>query len=454
MTNEEIMQKAKMGKLLTRMCIPTIVVMLVIVIYNMADIFFIGKTGDLNQVAAVSLAGPFFSVLQGIGTLLGGGGTIAVSIALGKKEIGRIKNITSFCCYALLLIGAVVAVVVNILAYPIAIRLGATENILDFTVTYIRIIAIGSPVILFANVFGNIVRADGSAKESMIGNIAGTIVNVVLDPILILVFQMGVQGAAIATVIGNIASCIYLMFHICRKQKQFSLQLKDFVVKNRILIDVVTLGIPMATSTVLMSFSSIFVNKLLIGYGDVVIAAHGVASKVGMLLGMIAMGICMGVQPAISYCFGAGNIKRMVKIIKSTAILNVVIGSVLTIICVIFRNEIVASFINDEALLVYGRKMVIGGLVTGPICGIYQLCTTFLQATGKVPYATVVSILRQGLMYIPVIMIMNIVFGLNGLIFAGAVSDIASIIIALILSLIWYKKINNKKENENEEDLS
>lgn len=446
MKNEEMMQKSSMGKLFIKMCIPAIMIMLVIVIYNMADIFFIGKTGDMKQVAAVSLAASFFAVLQGVGTLLGGGGSTAISIALGKKDEKRVKYISSFCFYTTLLIGFIIGGVTIAYAYPIALKLGATEDIIKHTVIYIKILAIGAPIILLANVYANIIRADGSVKQSMIANILGTLVNIVLDPIFILVLNMGVKGAAIATVIGNMASCVYLLYYIIKKQQRFSIHIKDFILKYRVPAEVITLGIPLALSTVLMSFSHIFTNKLLIGYGDTVIAATGVASKAGMLIVMIVMGICMGMQPAVSYSYGAKDLKRMKKIIKSTGMLTVITGSILTIICFIFRNKIIMAFVDDLTILEYGQKIITASLVTGPIIGLYQLSTMFLQATGKVSYATIVSILKSGVLYVPVVIMMNTVFGLNGLIYAGSITDVFALIIGGILAIIWYKKIKNDKE--------
>ncbi len=446
MKNEEMLEKGSLGKLFVKLCIPTIVIMLVLVIYNMADIYFIGQTGDTNQVAAIALSGPIFSVLQGIGTLLGGGGSIALSMALGKREEKRIRNITSFCCYSSLVIGAIVTVVILLFCNPLIKALGATGDIMKYAGTYIRIMAIGAPAVLFANVFANIVRSDGSAKESMIGNGLGTLTNIALDPLFILGLNMGVAGAAIATVLGNLVSCIYLIAHVVKKQKKLSLSIGDFTLKKRVPFQVLTLGIPLATSTILMSFAGMFSNKLLVGYGDIVIAANGVSSKVGMLIGMIAMGICMGIQPAIAYNYGAGNLKRMGAILKRTAVVTVAIGTILTAICFTFRNQIVAFFIDDKTLISYGQFMVIGGLVTGPVFGLYQLCTSFLQATGKVSYATLVSVLRQGIIYIPVIILMNTLFGLNGMIFSGAISDVISLLIAGVLSRRWFKEIRMERK--------
>lgn len=440
--NEEMLQKESMGKLLAKMCIPSVIIMVVIVIYNMADIYFIGKTNDYNKIAAVSMSGPMFSVLQAIGTLFGGGGMVALATALGKEDESKVRKITSFCCYGSIIIGLLFAIAVNVFAYPLVLVMGATSQFMEDMIVYIRILAIGAPVILFANVFGNIVRADGSAKESMIGNIIGTVCNIILDPILIMGLHMGVAGAAIATVIGNLLNCIYLVSYIIKNQKKFSLKWQDFSMKQGLPWEIVSLGFPLAASTILMSFASMIQNKLLVGYGDVVVAASGVAGKVGMLIAMVIMGICMGVQPAIAYSYGSGNKKRMGEIIKSTGILAVVTGTILTVVCFIFRNPMVAAFIQDDTLISFGQKMVIGGIITGPVYGLYQLSASFLQSTGKVSYASFVSLLRQGIVFIPLIFLLNILFGLNGLIFAGAVSDVISVVIGGILAIRWYRSMD------------
>lgn len=445
MGNEHILKEAPIGQLMIKLCVPTIVVMLVIVVYNMADIFFIGQTGDSMQVAALSLSTPLFSVLQALGTLLGSGACTAIAVALGQKKYKDIQAMTSFCACGSLIIGVLFAVIVLIFTDPLVALLGGSARTTDAACTYIRILSLGSPAIIFANVFANVVRSDGSAKQSMIGNGIGTLTNIILDPLFILVFHMGIAGAAIATVIGNIASCTYLIIYILRKQKNFSLSPKKLSLRREVSWDILLLGVPMAAGTLLMSFSSVFMNKLLAGYGDIVLAASGVSGKIGMLLSMIAMGICMGIQPAISYSYGSGNMKRMKNIIVRTGITTIGIGSTLTLICFIFRNSLINVFINDPQVIAYGQIIIIGSLVTAPVYGLYQLCSAFLQSTRKVSYATFVSLLRQGIIYAPTLFIMNALAGLNELIFSAAISDVLSIIVGLLLSFRWYKKISMKK---------
>lgn len=442
MKSEAMMRDAPVHKLFLKMSLPAIAITLVIVAYNMTDVFFIGQTGDAAQVAAISLAGPVFSILSGIGTLLGAGGSTAIAIALGRGEKEKIKSITSFCFCGVIAIGILFAGIVLFMGDGISRILGADTFSSDYTASYVRILSVGAPFILFSNVFANLVRADGSAKESMIANMVGTFVNIALDPLLILALNMGVAGAALATVIGNVCSCAYLVRHVKKRQPLYSFHPKFLSLKKDVSFRVMSLGLPLAISTMLMSVSSVFANNLMSHYGTTAIAANGVASKVGMLIVMVSMGICMGIQPAISYNYGARNNKRVYQILKSAAWLTVIVGSVLTLVCFLLRNKIIGAFINDVAVIELGRRMMIASLVIGPVYGVYQVCTTFLQGTGKVSYAILLASLRQGLLYIPVLFATESLAGLNGLIFASPVTEVLAIIVGIKLCVKWKRSIN------------
>ena len=439
--NEQMLQTGSFLQLVCNLCVPTIVIMLVMVLYNMADTYFIGKTGDPCKIAAVSLCGPVFSILSGLGTLLGSGGCTVVSLALGKKEYRTIKACTSLCCYASLAIGLVFTAVVLLNLTGIGNAIGANADTLEYTRTYLRILAVGGPVILFGNVFKNLIRADGSAKQSMISNGLGTIANIILDPILILGAGMGVAGAAVATVAGNLLSFFYLLWYVRKKQKTFSLRISDISLKKEIVMPVVTLGLPLACSTIMMSVSQVFMNHVLAGYGSVAVAASGVAGKVSMVVSMVAMGLCMGMQPAISYNFGAGTYKRMYRIIRNLGILAVVVGGLLTIGCLLGKSQLTAMFIEHEEVILLGERMVTASMLMGPLYGLYQLCTMFLQSTGKASYATLVALLDKGVLYLPILFGLNMLFGLNGVIYTAPLTDMLSLLVGAALCAAWKRKI-------------
>ena len=187
---------------------------------------------------------------------------------------------------------------------------------------------------------------------------------------------------------------------------------------------------------------NIIANRMVIGYGSVALAAQGVSGKIGMVITMLAMGICMGLQPAISYNFGAANLKRMNRIISSTAVFTVGLGSVLTIVCFLARNAIIAAFIDNAEVIAYGQVFVFASIIIGPFYGLYQLCQTFLQSTGKASYASLVALMDKGLFYLPLLFILGKVFGLYGIIFTGAVTLFLSLTAGIVFSLIWRRKIN------------
>ncbi len=438
---QEMLENGSYRQLILNLCVPTIVIMLVMVIYNMADTFFIGQTGNHYLITAVSLCSPVFSILSGLGTLLGSGGCTAVSLALGKKETARVRSYSAFCCYGSLAIGILFMAVVFFLAEPLALALGADNNTLLATLEYLHIMALGSPIIMFSNVFANIIRADGAAKQSMAANGLGTVSNILLDALFIMGFSWGVAGAAFATVLGNAVSCIYLIYYIAKKQPVLTLSPRSLSLKREIWGTVVPLGIPMACSTLLMSFSHMISNKMMVGYGSVALAAQSVSGKLSMVITMLAMGICMGMQPAISFNYAAGRRERMRMIIKNTAIFTFVIGTVLSVLCFLFRNPLIAAFIDSEEILSYGQVMVLAAVITGPFYGFYQLCQSFLQSTGKASYATVVALMDKGLFFLPILFILNRFFGLYGIVFTGAVTLFFSLAAGLLFSLHWSRNM-------------
>ncbi len=438
--NQKMLETAKYPELVCRLCLPSIIIMLVMVVYNMADTFFIGRTGDANSLAALSLSGPVFSILLGLGTLFGNGGCTAISLALGRKDYHAIESYTTLCFYGAMAIGVLLLVAMGVALRLIALGLGADDATITYTMQYLRIIEIGAPIILFNNVFSNIIRADGAATESMICNLLGTFVNIGLDALFILVLKWGVTGAAAATVIGNAVSVVYLLYYIFRKNPSLRFHPARLSLKKEIVVPVVTLGVPMACSTLLMSISSIIANNLMMDYSSTALAAQGVAGKVGMLISMLMMGLCMGLQPAFSYSFSANQKKRLSSIIRNTAILTVVLGTILTAVCFCLRNQLIMIFINDEEVLAYGQVMVIAAIAIGPFYGIYQLCQTFLQSTGKASYAIAVSLLDKGIVYIPMLFLMNACFGAYGIAFASPVTLVFSIAAAVVLSLRWSRR--------------
>lgn len=437
MKNEKMLREAPIWKLLATMGLPVIVVMIINVLYNMADVFFMGQAGETMQVAAISLCGPAFNIFQGMGTLFGAGACTAIAMALGQGDRERAKYYTSFCTWASVITGVALAAGMLIFMDPLLAMLGANSETIDFARTYLTIVALGSPFTLFCGALGNALRAGGSSAKVMMISLAGTGINIVLDPLFILVFGWGIGGAAWATVLGNVVSSVLVFIHV-RGSDCFSLSPKYFTLKKEVSLRVLSLGLPMAASTVLMCFSAMFSNQLLVKYGNIAVAANGVAGKASMLVSMIVMGICMGMQPVISYAYGMGDRKRMRSILLVTGTAATLLSTVLGGGFLLGRESFVKAFLNDPEILEMGKFMMLT-LLAVPVGGIYQLCSVYLQGTGKVSYATLTSLLSKGIVFIPVMFLGEALFGLPGLVFSGAITDLISTSISAALCVSWSK---------------
>lgn len=444
MKSEQLFRNESVGKLILKTSIPSVVIIIMMMLYNMADIFFIGQTGDTLQVAAVSLAGPLISILSGLGTLVGAGGCAAIATALGKDDSKLAKSMSSFSGWFALVMGVLFGVGVLTLMPQILSWIGAGSGTFTYAQDYLRIIAIGAPFMIFSSSMANIVRAQGATKESMIGNMLGNIINIILDPIFISVLGFGIAGAAVATVIGNVIAALYFIRFIRGKKSELSMKPRDFSLKRSISLKILSLGLPTAFGVILMSVSTMVRNNVAVGYGDNVIAAIGVADRVAMIVSMVQMGICMGVQPAISYNFGAGLYKRMKAIVKRTAVSTAIIGIALTAAVFIGRTALVNLFISNTDVTQLGQHMVAVTMITGPIFGISLLCSTFLQSTNKAAMATFASLLRQGLFLLPLTFIFNAIFGLEGILWAAVAADILATAINLVLFAKRYRAIKKQ----------
>lgn len=439
--NQKMLAEGSFGELLLRLSLPAVILMIVMVIYNMADTYFIGQTGDPNKISAISLSMPVFSVLSAFGTLFGNGGSTFISIALGKGDTDTTRRTSAFCLAGGLFIGILTFIIIFFFTDPIAIILGAEESTLALTITYLKIFAFACPFVLLTQSYGGLMRADGDAISGMISNLTGTVLNIILDAVFILVLQLDVAGAALATVIANIVSCIILVSIIIRRKKHLLPSPDDFIPRWDIVSAVILLGLPMTCSTLLGSISGTIQNRLMIAHGSVALAAQGVAGKMGMLITMLLMGFCMGMQPAISYNYGRADFSRLRKIIINMGIFTFILGTALTVLCYLTKNQMIALFIDNDEVIAYGQIFVFAAIVISPIYGIYQLCQTFLQATGKASYAIFTSMLDKGIIFIPVLYLMDHFFGANGIAFSHAVTMVFSLAIGIFLSLRWAGKV-------------
>ncbi len=441
-SKEDLFQNAPVRKAVFQMAIPTVISSLVLVIYNMADTFFIGQTHDPLQVAAVSLTNAVFVMYMAIAQLFGIGGSAVISILLGKGEKEKAKSASSFCFYGSLIFGIIAGIIIILFMDPILAVLGSNHETYQYSKYYLYYIAIGAPFILLANTFGHAVRGEGASRASMIGGMIGTIFNIILDPILILTFHMGTAGAAIATVLGNVFGCIYYIYFLVKKSQFMSLNFRDLKNCHSIAGNVLSIGIPAGINSALMSISTILLNNALIPYGDAAVAAMGIVTKVYLFIVFIHMGISNGIQPLLGYCYGSRNRKRFIDILKFSGILTVICGSILTLVYIIFSRQIMGLFINNSEVIQYGIPMLIATSLAGPVLGLMFLAINSMQALNRPIPATLLSLCRQGLFFIPFLFVLNHLFGLNGINYTQTLSDYLTIFIAMFLLISSVKHTN------------
>lgn len=278
-----------------------------VLIYKLADTFFIGQTHSDLQVAAVSLATPVFLLFMATGTIFGIGRTSVISRALGEGKYEYAKKVCSFCLWGCVLTGIIMSALFLIFMNPLLSLVGASADTWSYAETYLTIVSLSGPFVLIANCYSNVVRAEGQSGKAMMGQLLGNLLNVILDPIMILVLKWNITGAAIATVIVNICGALYYIFYFMSGKSTLSISLKDFNVKEGVAKNVLMIGIPAALGSLLMSVSNIIMNSQMTQYGDMAVAGVGVAMKVTMMTGMLCIGLSEGFQPLLGYCVGARN---------------------------------------------------------------------------------------------------------------------------------------------------
>lgn len=437
----EIFQNASVPKAVINNVVPSIISMIMVLVYNLADTFFIGKTNNAFMVAAVSVATPAFLIFMAIGMLFGIGGTSLISRMLGEKREERAKQASSFCFWTGLCVGILSMLLMFVFATPVCRAIGASDDTVEYATTYLRIVSLGIPFLILSNSFSNIIRAEGRAKTAMSGMIIGNLANIILDPIMILYCGWDVAGAAIATVIGNVLSAVFYFIHLISKKSMLSIHPKDYRIGGRIALDVFAIGIPASLNSILMSVSNIIINKLISGFGDMAVAGLGVAMKVNMIVVMLLIGLGVGIQPLLGYCFGAGNRKRYFAVLKFSCLLALCLSAVMTAICYFGASPLVRAFLEDEHAFSYGFSFSRIYILSGPILGLMFVFINAIQATGAALPSLILSISRQGLIFIPILMIINeLTDSARALVFAQPLTDYIATALAAVLLLTTCKK--------------
>ncbi|MGN0241680.1 MAG: MATE family efflux transporter [Candidatus Weimeria sp.] len=432
------------GRAIMLNALPAVAAMLMTLIYNLTDTFFIGQTKDAYQVAAVSLATPVFLIFMSVGTIFGAGGTSVISRAYGEKKNDYASRVGAFCMWSSIGIGTLLTVLMLIFMGPLLHIIGARDKTYDFTRTYLFIVSFCGPFSMVSSCFSNVQRAEGQVTRAMTGQLIGNLLNMCLDPLFISGFGWGITGCALATLVGETAGAIYYLQYYIRGKSALDVRLRNFTVRDHVASGVLAIGIPAALGGILMSLSQIIMNAKMAAYGDMAVAGIGVAMKVVMITVMISMGIGQGVQPLLGYCVGAKIWKRFRAYMRFAMIFATALGVGLTVICYVFDNQIVSAFLSEADAYDFAVEFSRILLCTGPLFGIFYVITNALQAMGDAAGSFVANISRQGIVYIPMLYILDVLFGVTGLVWAQPVADIISFVIALVMYLVRSRKMMKK----------
>lgn len=455
MENQELFRTGSVWRAIAKMAVPAVATILVMLLYNLADMFFVARSGDMTQVAAISVVSPVYSMLMAVGSMVGGGGSALIARTLGSGDRNRVQTCSSLCCWGSILLGVAFAMLVLPFLEPLLGFLGADTAMWNHAKDYLRVLALGAPCLLFANVMGNVVRSEGAVKAGLVGSMLGTIGNMILDPLFISVFKLGVGGAAIATVLGNLLSCVWFLRYLRGPSTAFTIDPRPGLQTPLLFLSILALGLPNACSTILAGFASTFSNRILVAYGTQAVAAMGAAGKCTMVISMTQMGLCMGVQPLLAYSCGAQDWGRLREIIRKLALLTGILGLSFTLLCFFARTQLVEVFIRDAAAVELGRRMIAVSVIGGPFLGAYYIAANFLQAAGKALTSTVVSILRQGILLIPLLYLMSALFQADGIAWAHVAADIGATAAAVCAAGLQFRQMSRESvQPETQTDVN
>lgn len=437
----KVFRDAPVSQAVLKNAVPAMLAMLMVLVYNLADTFFIGQTHDALQVAAVSLATPVFLIFMAVGTIFGIGGTSVISRALGEGRETYAKKVCSFCMWSCVIVGIILSAVFLIFMDQILALCGASQETWELAKTYLTIVSFCGPFVLISNCYSNVIRAEGQSGKAMMGQLIGNLLNVVLDPVMILGFGWNIAGAAIATVIGNVVGAGYYILYFLGGKSSLSIRLKDFTLRDQVCSSVLSIGIPASLGSLLMSVSQIVVNSLMAGYGDMALAGIGVAMKVTMMTGMVCIGFGQGVQPLLGYCVGANLWERFKKVMNFSLLFSFALSAVMTGVCYLFTNQIVSAFLSDPDAFGYAVQFARILLTTSFLFGVFYVLSNALQAMGAATPALIINLSRQGLIYIPALFIMKAAIGVTGLVWAQPVADLLSTVLVTVLYLVTVQKM-------------
>ncbi len=451
----ELFERMPIPRAVAQLAIPTILSSLVMVIYNMADTYFVGMLNNPIENAAVALAAPVLLAFNAVNNLFGVGASSMMSRALGRKDYDMVKTSSVFGFYCALFCGLLFGLLYTVFSRPVLTILGADAQTAESTAAYLTwTVSLGAAPSILNVVLAYLIRSEGAAVHASVGTMSGCLLNIILDPIFILPwgFNMGAEGAGLATCLSNCVACLYffIVLFIRRKSTYVSVDIRKFTMKKAIVLGVCGVGVPAAIQNLLNVTGMTILNNFTASYGADAVAAMGITQKINMVPMYIALGLSQGIMPLISYTYASRNYKRMKKTLLFS--LKAALGFIIAVAVLYFAGAgvLIRLFMNNENIIGYGTRFLRGFCLGLPFMCVDFVAVGVFQATGMGREALAFAIMRKILLEIPALYILNALFPLYGLAYAQFVAEVVLAAAAVIILIRLFRKLERKEPGRSE----
>ena len=442
-----LLGSAPIPKALLALGIPTMIGMLINALYNLVDTYFVGGLGT-DQMGAVTVAFPLGQIVVGLGLLFGNGAAAYLSRLLGRGDKDTANKVASTAIYSGVSIGAIVILFSIIFLEPILKQAGAIESVIPYAVTYSRIYIVFSIFNVFNVTMNNIVSSEGAAKTAMCALMAGAVLNVILDPVFIYALNLGVVGAAIATAISQVISTLVYLCYILRKKSVFNFSIKECCFAKEIISEILKIGIPTLIFQLLTSLSIGMINSAAKEYGGSALAAMGPVTKIMSMGTLIVFGFLKGFQPIAGFSYGAKKFDRLREAIRIAVLWSTIFCVIFGFVAAVFSTQIVSLFTKEDAEMVrIGSIALRGNGLSFVLFGFYTVYSFLFLVMGKAAEGCVLGACRQGICFVPVILILPLVLGLSGVLYAQPIADVISAIVTALMAVRLHRELRTAENH-------
>lgn len=436
----ELLGNAPIPKALLAMGLPTMIGMMINALYNLVDAFFVGGLGT-SQMGAISVAFPLGQVVVGLGLLFGNGAASYISRLLGRGDKDTADQVASTALYSSILAGALMILLTLIFLTPILRLFGATQSILPYALTYGGIYVTFSIFNVFNVTMNNIVTSEGAAKTTMCALLSGAVLNMVLDPVFIYGLDLGVAGAAIATALSQvISSLVYLAYILCKKS-MFTFRPSQCRYSPQIMSEILKIGVPTLVFQLLTGLSITLINMQAKEYGDSVIAGMGAVTRIISMGSLMVFGFLKGFQPIAGYSYGAKKYDRLRQAIRTSILWSTIFCTVYGLAMAVFPTAVISQFTKgDMEMIQAGQKALRANGLSFLLFGYYTVYSSLFLALGKAREGFILGACRQGICFVPIILALPALWGINGILYAQPAADIISAIVAVAMSVRLHRE--------------